>query len=41
MGEMLTKSRLENLKGREQSVDLGIDGKIILERISVGMCGLD
>jgi hypothetical protein len=31
---MQTKFRPENLKGRDQSEDLGIDGKIILEFIS-------
>jgi len=35
---------LENLKGRDHSEDLGVDGRIILEWIfenRVGGCGLD
>jgi hypothetical protein len=38
---------LENLKGRDHSEDLGVDGKIILEWIlgvydwKFGSCGLD
>jgi hypothetical protein len=30
---MHTKIWLENLKGRNHSQDLGVDGKVILERI--------
>jgi hypothetical protein len=38
--------RLENLKGRDHSEDLDVDGKVTLEWIlekwgGVGVCGLD
>jgi hypothetical protein len=32
---------LENVKGGVHLEDLGIDGRIILERNNVGSCGLD
>jgi hypothetical protein len=34
---------LENLKGRDHSEDLGVDGRIILEYMKnrLGRCGLD
>jgi len=41
--ELDTKFLLENLKERDHTEDLGVDGKIILEWIlgnRVGMCGL-
>jgi hypothetical protein len=41
---MLAKFYLENLNGREQVEDLGVDGRVILNWIignRVGGCGLD
>jgi hypothetical protein len=42
---MLTVFWAENLKGRDYSEDLGVDGKIILElilrKLGVERCGLD
>jgi hypothetical protein len=39
MGEMRTKFWLEKLNGRDNLEELGIDGKIKLNR--VGRCGLN